>query len=150
MHEVYIIHRSLKSKFCHPKGPGQTQYKIGNSRSPPPRFYIQQVKVMTLNLYMCTFSFSNCFNPWTCLTSGFVHPSHLDESYCMFRGPWWMFSFFLYILHRNSCKQTVLTMFRHRVLQRLNCDCTVCRIPYNGYPVQKGLKKRKKMNLKTA
>ena len=34
------------------------------------------------------------FNPF--LTSKLVHPYHLDESSCSYRGFWWMFSFLLY------------------------------------------------------
>ena len=52
------------------------------------------------------------FNPF--LTNGFVHPYHLDESISSFRGFWWLFSFYG-ILHRNLCKQTVLTQFSRHI-----------------------------------
>ena len=47
---------------------------------------------------------------------------------------------FYCILHRNSCKQTVLTLIRHRVLWRLNWFCTICITPKKGFLVNKGLK----------
>ena len=52
-------------------------------------------------------------NPF--LTSGLVRPYCLGESICSFRVSGELFHFY-YILHRNLCKQTELTLIRHHIL----------------------------------
>ena len=51
----------------------------------------------------------------------------------------WVHFYFYFILHRNSCKQTMWTPIIHRFLLRLNWICSVCICPPNASPVIKGL-----------
>ena len=46
---------------------------------------------------------------------------------------------FYFIPNRNSCKQTVKTLIRRRILRRLIWVCTVCLGPKNGTPGLYGL-----------
>ena len=65
------------------------------------------------------------------LPNGLFHPYQLDESISNFRVSGLLFHLCL-IFNRNSCKQTVKTLIRRRVLRRLIWVCTVCLCPKNG------------------
>ena len=65
------------------------------------------------------------------LPSGPVHPNRLEESIFNFSVSGVLFHFY-FIFYRNSCKQTVQTLIRCRVLQRLILVCTVCLGAKNG------------------
>ena len=65
-------------------------------------------------------------NPFT--SSGPVHPYQMDESV---RGVWLTFYFYPF-LNRNSCKQTVSTLIRCRILRHLIWVYTVCLGPVYG------------------
>ena len=56
---------------------------------------------------------SACFNPY--MTNGLFRPYHLDASISNL-GVSGVLIHFYYILNRNSCKQTVKTQIRCRVL----------------------------------
>ena len=77
-------------------------------------------------------------NPF--LIDGLMHPSFL---LCVCGGGGgesveWYFIFYC-ILHRNSCKQTVLTLIRRRVMRRLNWVFDVCIIPKGSFWSKKRL-----------
>lgn len=66
-----------------------------------------------------------------------VQLHHLDESISSLKAFRWIFSllFYYYSLHRNSHKQTVLTLIRCHTLWHLNWVYTVCISPKNGYRI---------------
>ena len=75
-------------------------------------------------LALSVFTERYLFNPQ--LTNELPHHYHLDESTFNFRGIRCIFSFY-----RNSCKQTMLTQMRRRVLLWVY---TVCLCPKNRTP----------------
>ena len=95
--KVIILQRDINCPFCH--------ISISHLHFP---IYIFIKPCNSSKSYSELF----LFNP--SLTSGLVHPFH-----CV-RGFYWKFSFFYHILHRNSCKQTVLTMIKCHILRHLN------------------------------
>ena len=56
----------------------------------------------------------------------------LNESTCKFQVSSEYFRFY-FIVHRSSCKQTVMTLVRRRILRRLNMVSAVCTCFQNEY-----------------
>ena len=73
------------------------------------------------------------------LPNGLSHPYQLDESFFSFQGCLVYFFHFYQVFDRNSCEQTVETLFKRRILRRLIWVCTVCLCPKNGTPGLYGL-----------
>ena len=64
--------------------------------------------------------------------NGFSHPYTFGESICHLRGVRCTFFNFCSICNWKSCKQTVTTLIRRRMMRRLTWVCTVCLCPTKG------------------
>ena len=72
--------------------------------------------------------------------NGLSYPYTLGESICQSRGVRCIFFQFCSICMWNSCKQTVKTLIRCRLMRRLIKVWTVCLCPTKGTPDLYGLK----------
>ena len=71
--------------------------------------------------------------------NGFSHPYILRESICHLRCVRCIFFIFCSLYNWKSCKQTVKTLIRRRIMRCLIWFCTVCLCPTKGMPGLVGL-----------
>ena len=85
--------------------------------------YISQVKCFSSEF---VHSMRTAFNPF--MPNGISHCDQLEQSISVWRGVRCFFHFYS-SFNRKSCKQTVETLIRRRILWHLIWVCTICLCP---------------------